>query len=95
MLFLYFLFIYKKGEIEMTTTIIGVTLENRVETAVEFQKLITKFGCEIRTRIGLHPSREDICLNRGIVLLEVNGEAELLKEELSKQWKIQTMEFEL
>lgn len=79
----------------MTTTIIGVTLENRVETAVEFQKLITKFGCEIRTRIGLHPSREDICLNCGIVLLEVNGEAELLKEELSKQWKIQTMEFEL
>lgn len=79
----------------MTTTIIGVTLENRVETAVEFQKLITKFGCEIRTRIGLHPSREDICLNRGIVLLEVNGEAELLREELSKQWGIQTMEFEL
>ncbi len=79
----------------MTTTIIGVTLENRVETAVEFQKLITKFGCEIRTRIGLHPSREDICLNRGIVLLEVSGEAELLKEELSKQWEIQTMEFEL
>lgn len=79
----------------MTTTIIGVTLENRVETVVEFQKLITKFGCEIRTRIGLHPSREDICLNRGIVLLEINGEANLLKEELSKQWEIQTMEFEL
>ena len=79
----------------MTTTIIGVTLENRVETAVEFQKLITKFGCEIRTRIGLHPSREDICLNRGIVLLEVNGESEFLREEHSKQWDIQTIEFEL
>lgn len=79
----------------MTTTIIGVTLENRIETSVEFQKLITKFGCEIRTRIGLHPSREDICLNRGIVLLEISGEANLLKEELSKQWEIQTMEFEL
>lgn len=79
----------------MTTTIIGVTLENRIETSVEFQKLITKFGCEIRTRIGFHPSREDICLNRGIVLLEINGEANLLKEELSKQWEIQTMEFEL
>ena len=43
----------------------------------------------------MHPSREDICLNRGIVLLEINGEANLLKEELSKQWEIQTMEFEL
>ncbi|CCY62041.1 putative uncharacterized protein [Clostridium sp. CAG:967] len=78
----------------MTTTIIGVSLENRIETAVEFQKIITDFGCEIRTRIGLHPSMSDVCLNRGIVLLEVNGEAELLKLELSKHWTIQTMEFE-
>ena len=78
----------------MTTTIIGVSLDNRIENAVEFQKIITDFGCEIRTRIGLHPSKEDICLNRGIVLLEVNGEAELLKLELSKHRDIQTMEFE-
>lgn len=78
----------------MTTTIIGVSLENRIETAVEFQKIITDFGCEIRTRIGLHPSVNGICLNRGIVLLEANGDAELLKLELSKHWAIQTMEFE-
>ena len=37
----------------MTTTIIGVDLENRLETAIEFQKIITEHGCEIRTRIGL------------------------------------------
>ncbi len=79
----------------MTITVIGITLENRIETSVEFQKLISKFGCEIRTRIGLHPSREDICLNRGIVLLEVNGKAERLIEELSKEQDVQTMEFEL
>ncbi len=78
----------------MTVTIIGVSLENRIETSLEFQRIATEFGCEIRTRIGLHPSREDICLNRGIILLEVSGEAELLKQELSKHWKIQTMEFE-
>lgn len=79
----------------MTTTIIGICLENRIETSVDFQRLITKFGCEIRTRIGLHPSISEVCLNRGIVLLEVNGDAKLLKEELSKEWKFQTMEFEL
>ncbi len=79
----------------MTVTIIGVCLENRVETSVEFQKIISKLGCQIRTRIGLHPSKEVVCLNRGIVLLEVSGEAELLIEELSKKWEIQTMEFEL
>ena len=58
----------------MTTTIIGVNLENRLEKAIEFQKIITEFGCEIRTRIGLHPSKEQVCLNRGIVLLEVDGD---------------------
>lgn len=78
----------------MTTTILGIKLENRVECAVDFQKIITEFGCEIRTRIGLHPSKNDLCLNHGIVLLEVNGEAELLKAELAKIWEVQTMVFE-
>lgn len=78
----------------MTTTIIGVRLENRMECAVEFQKVITEFGCEIRTRVGLHASNGGMCLNYGIVLLEVSGEAEILKTELAKQWDIQTMEFD-
>ena len=78
----------------MRTTIIGVSLENRLETSIEFQKIVTDFGCEIRTTIGLHSSKGQVCLNRGIVLLEVSGDAELLKLELSKYWEIQTMEFE-
>lgn len=78
----------------MTTTIIGVNLENRIETAIEFQRIITEFGCEIRTRIGLHYSPQNTCCNRGIVLLEVDGNAELLIEEISKYWCIQTMKFE-
>lgn len=78
----------------MTTTIIGVNLENRLETAIRFQEIVTEFGCEIRTRIGLHPAVQDVCLNRGIILLEVNGEAEELKKELLRHWEIQVMEFE-
>ncbi len=79
----------------MTVTIIGVSLENRLETSVEFQKIISKFGCQINTRIGLHPLKENVCLNQGIVLLEVSGDAAPLIEELSKKWEIQTMKFEL
>ena len=55
----------------MTITIIGVNLQNREETSIEFQSILTTYGCKIRTRIGLHPSEQDVCLNRGIVLLEV------------------------
>lgn len=78
----------------MSTTIIGVKLENRMECAIEFQKIITKFGCEIKTRLGLHPSNGNMCLNYGIILLEVSGNAEILKYELAKQWDVQTMQFD-
>lgn len=78
----------------MPTTIIGVKLENRIECAVDFQKIITKFGCQIRTRLGLHPPDDFICLNYGIVLLEVLGEPNILIKELSKNWEIQTITFD-
>jgi len=78
----------------MTTTIIGVNLENRLEKAIEFQKIITEFGCEIRTRIGLHKSLEHVCSERGIVLLEVCGRCQKLEDELKKHWAIQIMIFE-
>lgn len=78
----------------MVTTIIGINLENRLEKAIEFQKIITEFGCEIRTRVGLHPSNDDCCSNCGIILLEVNGEGRELVAKLKDNWKIQTMVFE-
>lgn len=78
----------------MTTTIIGVDLENRLETALEFQKIISEYGCEIRTRIGLHPSMNEVCLNRGIVILEASGSGEHLIEKLKQHWKVQIMSFE-
>ncbi len=78
----------------MTITIIGINLENRIETAIEFQRIITDFGCQIRTRIGLHPAMNDVCLNRGIILLEVAGDTEKLIEKLEQNWCVQTMTFE-
>lgn len=77
----------------MTMTIIGVNIENRIESAIEFQKIITKFGCDIRTRVGLHSAEKEACANNGIILLEVIGEGEGLIEELKKYWKVQTMKF--
>mgnify|MGYP001046815270 CR=1 FL=1 len=76
------------------TTIIGVNLTNRAESSVEFQEILTKFGCSIRTRIGLHPSEQGVCLNRGIVLLETLSEEPLLVEELSRRWNVKTMSFD-
>ncbi len=75
------------------TTIIGVNLTNRAECSTEFQQILTKYGCSIRTRIGLHHSKENECSNNGIVLLELSDDGESLIAELSKSWEVQTMRF--
>lgn len=77
----------------MTMTIIGIKLENRLESAIEFQKIITKFGCEIRTRIGLHSSEKEVCSNNGVILLEITGDGKELIDELKKHWEVQVMKF--
>ena len=41
---MFIIIIIGKGII-MTITIIGVSLENRMETALDFQRIITENGC--------------------------------------------------
>ncbi len=81
-------------EVKNTKTIIGVKLENRKEEAEEFQKIITEFGCGIKTRIGLHDTFQDKCVNSGIVILEITDDsATRLFEKLQEKWHCQKMEF--
>jgi len=79
------------------TTIIGVRLDNRTQTAIDFQKTLTHFGCIIKTRLGLHDVSENKCAPNGLILLEVidDVEAVALKEELVKVHgiEVQTMKF--
>lgn len=76
------------------TTIIGVNLTDRAESSVEFQEILTKFGCSIRTRIGLHHAERGVCVNRGVVLLDLSEESPLLVEELSRYWDVKTISFD-
>jgi len=53
------------------TTIFGIRLDNRTQTAIDFQKKLTCFGCIIKTRLGLHDVSENKCAPNGLILLEV------------------------
>ena len=53
------------------TTIIGVKIQNRIESAAEVQVILTKHGCSIKTRIGLHNVDCGTCSPFGLILLEV------------------------
>ena len=63
-------------------TILGIYLSNRVNNAHEVQKVLTNFGCHIKTRLGLHPVSEEKCASFGLILLEIVGDqAEIQKFE--------------
>ncbi len=56
------------------TTILGVQLNNRTKIAQEFQEVVTKYGCSIKTRIGLHTADNDFCSPNGLILLQLVGD---------------------
>ena len=64
--------------------IIGLKLSNRISTSPVFQNIISKYGCIINTRIGLHSNCSRICSSYGIILLEIvdNSNVIPLKKEL-------------
>jgi len=51
-------------------------MENRVENAVKFQEVLTKNGCKIKTRLGLHEVSDNACSNDGIIILQPYGSKE-------------------
>ena len=54
--------------------VVGVHITDRVKNAVEVQKVFTQFGCNIKTRIGLHDVGETICGPSGLVVIEWYGD---------------------
>ena len=66
--------------------IYGIHITDRVKNAGAVQQLLTKYGCSIQTRIGLHEVNRDHCSPSGMILLEMfddNEECEALKKELA------------
>jgi hypothetical protein len=66
--------------------ILGVHITNRMTKAPEVQKVFTEYGCNIKTRIGLHDVDETTCSPSGVVLLEFFGsrdEADAMSAKLS------------
>ena len=62
-------------------TIMAILQENRVETAVKVQDVLTKYGCYIRMRLGLHDAEIDQCSNNGLILLQLCGDVPVSEME--------------
>ncbi|EGO64082.1 hypothetical protein [Acetonema longum] len=55
------------------SVIMAISQESRVETAVKVQDVLTKYGCYIRVRLGLHDAAVDHCSGSGLILLQLCG----------------------
>ena len=44
--------------------IVGVHITERAKHAGEVQKVFTEFGCQIRTRLGLHEANKGLLLSQ-------------------------------
>jgi len=68
-------------------TIMGIEIQNREELAVKVQSCLTKHGCVIKTRLGLHETG-NFCSPSGLIILEFaadeTGEYGLLEKELNE-----------
>ena len=68
-------------------TILGIQVGDRVHEAVKVQELLTKYGCVIKTRLGLHEASSNNCSSNGLIILEFLPESEkeigLIEAELS------------
>ncbi len=71
---------------EKEIRIIGVLITNREKEVGNVQRILTKFGCSIKTRLGLHEISTDLCSPCGLILLELLGdtsEMDKLENELT------------
>jgi hypothetical protein len=57
----------------MKHTIFGIHITNRVENVPALQAALTKYGCNIRTRLGIHDADATSCSPSGLVLVDVFG----------------------
>jgi hypothetical protein len=60
--------------------VLGVQITNRVKNALEVQGILTEFGCNIKTRLGLHELTDATCSTIGLLIIETYGDAAKIRE---------------
>jgi hypothetical protein len=54
--------------------VLGIYVSDRVHKVNLIQPVLTKFGCSIKTRLGLHETDGENCSQNGLMILELSGD---------------------
>ena len=82
------------------STVFGIKLKQRNTSSTRLQEVLTKYGCNIKTRIGLHHVTDNVCSTEGVILIEAIGEQTVVNDfekELNaiNEVELQKMVFEI
>jgi Iron-only hydrogenase system regulator, putative len=87
-----------KGESIMECrTVMAVMIDKRIKEAVKVQETLTRHGCIIGLRIGLHETA-NVCADNGLIILSLCGtkkEVAALKKDLGAVKGVKTKSMEL
>jgi len=79
----------------MTRNVMLILVGSRQDSAETVQKILTGWGCMIKTRLGLHDDILDNCSQSGLIFLELNGELEKMQEMERKLNLVKSVEAKL
>jgi hypothetical protein len=58
----------------MAHTIFGIHVSERTKNVPALQACLTKYGCNVRTRLGMHDAGSATCSPSGVLLVDVVGD---------------------
>ncbi|MCZ7557669.1 MAG: hypothetical protein M5R41_14825 [Bacteroidia bacterium] len=64
----------------MKKNVLLILIGKRQEAAVQVQRILTAWGCIIKTRLGIHDGVLEHCSDSGLLILELHGKEEDMAE---------------
>ena len=68
----------------MNKEVLVILVDHRKAAAVNVQKILTEWGCLIKTRLGIHDGVLDNCSETGLIILELVGDQDKQTEMTRK-----------
>ncbi|ASB49268.1 hypothetical protein [Alkalitalea saponilacus] len=69
----------------MKREVLLILVSHRQETAEKVQKILTGWGCYIKTRLGIHDGVLENCSDSGLIFLELIGDDLAKHEEIARK----------
>lgn len=69
-------------------TLIAIRVEDRDNSAIEVQRVLTKNGCDITVRLGLHDCGGGVCSPCGTMILQMSCKSDDAKKVVKELQEI-------